>query len=239
MPRAHRGCVLTEPEPLRVAVLLSGAGSNFAALLAAQSRKQLPVQFTGVYSDRADAHGLALARMAGLRARVIERAAFASKASFEDALWSEALVGDPELIVLAGFMRVLSKASVERLAGRMLNLHPSLLPEFPGLDTHARVLAAGHTEHGASVHFVTEQLDGGPVLAQVRVPVLADDTAQTLAARLKPLEHALLVAAVALIATRKVHIQRARISLDGIALVRPLVLDHAQKLINLPAAGRN
>lgn len=239
MPRARRGCALTDSGPLRVAVLLSGAGSNFAALLAAQSRKQLAVQFTGVYSDRADAHGLALARMAGLRARVVERAQFASKAGFEDALWSEALAGDPELLVLAGFMRVLSKASVERFAGRMLNLHPSLLPEFPGLDTHARALAAGHAEHGASVHFVTEQLDGGPVLAQVRLPVLADDTAQTLAARLKPQEHALLVAAVGLLATRRVHIQHARISVDGIALVRPLVLDHDQKLTGLPAAGLN
>ena len=184
---------MTEIAPLRVAVLLSGAGSTLRAIVNAR----LNIEIVAVLSDRPDAAGLAFAQASGLSALCIQRRNYASKQAFEAAMIEALLAVKPDLIVLAGFMRVLSAKMVARFAGQMINLHPSLLPKYPGLDTHARALAAGDDEHGASVHWVTAELDGGPVIAQVRTPILPGDTAELLGARLKPLEHALVVSVLA------------------------------------------
>jgi phosphoribosylglycinamide formyltransferase 1 len=175
--------------PLRVAVLLSGAGSTLKAIIDAK----LALEIVLVLSDRANAGGIAIARQAAIAAVELPRSQFRNKISFESALRAELDHCQPDLVVLAGFMRVLSAEFAAHFAGRMINLHPSLLPKFPGLDTHARAIAAGESEHGASVHWVTAELDGGPVIAQIRTPILPDDTALSLQARLKPLEQTLLV----------------------------------------------
>ena len=179
--------------PLRIAVLLSGAGSTLRAVVNAK----LNIDIVAVLSDRPGTAGLAFAQASGLSALCVQRRNYASKQAFESGL-SEALDAvKPDLIVLAGFMRVISATMVAHFAGRMINLHPSLLPKYPGLDTHARALAAGDVEHGASVHWVTAELDGGPVIAQTRTPILPGDTAETLSSRLKPLEHELVVSVLA------------------------------------------
>ncbi|HEX4927823.1 MAG TPA: phosphoribosylglycinamide formyltransferase [Burkholderiales bacterium] len=164
-------------------VLISGRGSNLRALVEAG----LPI--VGVIANRADAAGLHYARTHSIATAVVEHRAFASREAFEAALAAEIDRQAPRLVALAGFMRVLSGGFVRRYAGRMLNIHPSLLPAFPGLDTHARALAAGVKIHGCTVHFVTEALDAGPIVIQAAVPVLASDTAASLAARVLEQEH--------------------------------------------------
>ena len=166
-----------------IVVLISGRGSNLQALLDAG----LPV--SAVISNRADAKGLELARARGVRTSVVEHRAHVSREGFEEALGAQIERCAPRLVLLAGFMRVLTPAFVERYRGRMLNIHPSLLPAFPGLDTHARALAAGVKIHGCSVHFVTAQLDHGPIVIQAAVPVRGGDTAAILAARVLRQEH--------------------------------------------------
>ncbi len=179
---------------MRVAVLLSGRGTNLRAIIDAAQR-DLPVDLVLALADRQCA-GVELARQAGVPAAVVARSEFGSRSDFERALGAHLVAVRPDLIVLAGFMRVLSGEFVARWEGRMINIHPSLLPKYPGLDTHARALAAGDTEHGATVHFVTAELDAGPAIAQARMPVLPGDTAESLAERLLPLEHRLLVDAI-------------------------------------------
>lgn len=174
--------------PLRVAVLLSGTGNTLASLLAAE----LPVQWVQVLSDRSDAAGLNVAANAGVVYACLDRDRFPSRSAFEVALALALEQAQPDLVVLAGFMRVLSAGFVQRFGNRMINLHPSLLPKFPGLNTHQRALDAGEREHGASVHWVSAELDAGPLIAQTRTPIFPDDTAQSLQARVKPLEQALL-----------------------------------------------
>jgi phosphoribosylglycinamide formyltransferase-1 len=166
-----------------IVALISGRGSNLQALLEAG----LPV--SGVIANRADAKGLELAAARGVATRVVEHRAFASREAFESALGREIERFAPRLVVLAGFMRILTPDFVARYEGRMLNIHPSLLPAFPGLDTHARALAAGVKLHGCSVHFVGAELDHGPIVIQAAVPVHADDTAASLAARVLRQEH--------------------------------------------------
>ena len=166
-----------------IVALISGRGSNLQALLEAG----LPV--SGVISNRADARGLELAAARGVATRVVEHRAFASREAFEAALGPEIDRFTPRLVLLAGFMRVFTPSFVARYEGRMLNVHPSLLPAFPGLDTHARALAAGVKLHGCTVHFVSAELDHGPIVIQAAVPVRAGDTAPTLAARVLRQEH--------------------------------------------------
>lgn len=213
----------TSAEPLRVAVLLSGRGSNLGALIEA-TRDGLPVRIVGAFSNKPDAPGLGLARGAGVPTAVFEPRDHADKPAFEAALFAAVADSGAELVVLAGFMRVLTAATVEQWRGRLINIHPSLLPKYQGLHTHARAIDAGEAEHGASVHFVTPVLDGGPVLMQVRIPVLQDDTADTLAARLLPQEHRLLVAAVRLFAERRVRLDGELVVVDGGVLGAPLGL---------------
>jgi len=168
---------------MSVVVLISGRGSNMEALLDAR----LPV--SAVISNRADAKGLAIAAARGVATSVVEHRAYPAREAFEQALGQEIDRFSPRLIALAGFMRILTPAFASRYAGRMMNIHPSLLPEFPGLHTHERALAAGRKKHGCTVHFVTPQLDHGPVVIQAEVPVRAGDTPETLAARVLRQEH--------------------------------------------------
>lgn len=209
---------------LRVAVLASGRGSNLQALLDARNAGDLAIDIAGVFSDRDDAPVLERARRAGIKALSLAPAGFEKRAAFDAALFAAVDDVQPHLIVCAGYMRLISSAAVRRHLGRMINIHPSLLPLHPGLDTHARALAAGDIEHGASVHYVIPALDAGPVIAQVRVPVLADDDAAALSQRVLAREHALLVRCVALIADGRVAYDDGQVRLDRALLRAPLQL---------------
>jgi len=168
---------------MSVVVLISGRGSNLQAMLDAD------VPVSAVISNQPGAGGLAIAARRGIPTAVVEHRRFPTREAFEHALAAEIDRHAPRLVALAGFMRVLTAGFVARYAGRLVNIHPSLLPEFPGLDTHARALAAGAKRHGCTVHFVTAELDHGPIIAQASVPVLPGDTADTLAARVLVQEH--------------------------------------------------
>jgi phosphoribosylglycinamide formyltransferase-1 len=180
-----------------VAILISGAGSNMAALVAAMQAGTVAARPVLVLANRPDAPGPARARAAGVPAEALDHRAFASREAFEDALHARLLAAGADLVCLAGFLRILTPSFVARWPGRLLNIHPSLLPLFPGLDTHARALAAGVCLHGATVHEVTAALDAGPILGQGAVPVRDDDTADTLGARVLAMEHRLYPAVLA------------------------------------------
>ena len=186
----------------RLVALVSGRGSNMLAIADACDAGRLPARVVRVIANVADAPALEAARTRGIQTVVVPHRAFAGRDAFDAALGDAIAAARPDWVVLAGFMRVLGASLVNRFAGRTLNIHPSLLPAYPGLDTHARALAAGEREHGASVHLVTAELDAGPVILQARVPVLDDDDATTLAARVLSREHDLYVAALARCLTR-------------------------------------
>ena len=177
-------------EPLRVAILISGSGSNMVRLVESMTGDH-PARPVLVLSNVPGAGGLAKAEAAGVPTAVVDHRAYADRAAFEAALTAALGPARPDLVCLAGFMRVLTGGFVAGWSGRMLNIHPSLLPKFRGLDTHARALAAGETRHGCTVHEVTPDLDAGPILGQAEVPVRPDDTAETLAARVQAAEHRL------------------------------------------------
>lgn len=184
-------------------ILVSGRGSNALAIIDAAERGRVPAPVRAVVADR-PARALERAAERGIDTAMVPRDAFADRAAFETAL-AETIDGyGPDLLALAGFMRVLSAGFVESYAGRMVNIHPSLLPKFRGLDTHGRALEAGDAEHGASVHWVTPELDAGPVIAQARVAVRPDDTAETLAERVLEQEHRLYPAVLALLVNKQV-----------------------------------
>lgn len=185
MPHARTG-------PVRVAVLISGAGSNMAALIDASREPDAPFEVVLVLSNKAEAGGLAVAEAKGVATAVVPHGPFAGdRAAHERAVQAVLEAQDVEVVALAGYMRLLTPFLVGRWAGRMLNIHPSLLPKYPGLDTHARAIAAGDAEAGCSVHLVTEGVDDGPVLGQGIVPVLPDDTPASLAQRVLTAEHRL------------------------------------------------
>jgi phosphoribosylglycinamide formyltransferase-1 len=182
----------------RVAILISGRGSNMEALIAAARDPAYPARIALVLSNRPDAPGLGIARTAGIRTEVIDHRDFGtSRASHEAAIDAVLRAADIEIVCLAGYMRLLTPVLVTAWEGRMLNIHPSLLPSFPGLNTHARALAAGVKLHGCSVHLVTQEVDAGPILARAAVPVLAGDTEAVLARRVLRQEHAIYPAALA------------------------------------------
>ncbi len=176
-------------EKLPVVVLISGGGSNLQALIDGAQSGELPIALRAVISNVPEAYGLQRARAAGIPAEVLDHRTYSDRVHYDKALWEYIQTYAPELVVLAGFMRILTPAFVARYHGRLLNIHPSLLPKYRGLHTHERALAAGERTHGASVHFVTEELDGGPVILQAEVPVRADDDPQRLAARVLVEEH--------------------------------------------------
>jgi phosphoribosylglycinamide formyltransferase-1 len=186
----------------RTAVLISGRGSNMMALVRAACDASYPAEIVCVVSNTADAKGLAFAAANGIPAAVIDHKAHASRADFEAALGSHLRAMEVEIIALAGFMRVLTADFIAGWEGRMINIHPSLLPAYKGLHSHERALADGATVHGCSVHIVTAELDGGPVLMQAEVPVLAGDTVETLSARVLKEEHRIYPQALAMLAER-------------------------------------
>jgi phosphoribosylglycinamide formyltransferase-1 len=208
--------------PLRIAVLASGRGSNFAALLAARDREELPVEFVLVASDKADAGALQLAQMADIPTVAMDPRDYAERRDYDFALFDRIAATKADLLVLAGFMRIIDGDALKPWVGRMINIHPSLLPKYRGLHTHRRALKAGDAEHGASVHYVTAELDGGPVIAQTVLPIQAGDNENTLAERLLPLEHQLLCAVVALIAAGRLSFGASDISFDNEPLRKPL-----------------
>lgn len=208
----------------RIAVLASGRGTNLQALIDAVAAGALAADLAGVFSDRATARALDRARAAGLPAAALDPRAHASRLDFDEALFAAVADAGADLVVCAGYLRLLSAPVVEAWEGRILNIHPSLLPAFKGLRTHQRALDAGVAEHGASVHYVTPDLDGGPVIAQARVPVAPGDDAATLGARVLEREHALLVAALQLVATGRARLQGDAVFVDGAALAAPLQL---------------
>ncbi|MFN8830544.1 MAG: phosphoribosylglycinamide formyltransferase [Labrys sp. (in: a-proteobacteria)] len=185
----------------RVAVLISGRGSNMEALIRAAQEPDYPAEIALVIANRPDAGGLATARSAGIAAELVDHTQFPSKAAFEAAIEALLMAHRIDLVALAGFMRILSEPFTRRWEGRLINIHPSLLPAFKGLHTHERALEAGVSEHGCTVHFVTAGMDEGPIIAQARVPVLPGDTAETLAARVLVEEHRLYPQALALVAS--------------------------------------
>jgi len=191
-----------------IVILISGRGSNMEAVVRAAEAEQWPARIAAVISNKADAGGLAFAASRGIPTAVVANKEFATRAAFDAALQETIDRFSPDLVVLAGFMRILTSPFVEHYAGRMLNIHPSLLPLFPGLHTHEAALAAGHAEHGATVHFVTAELDHGPVVAQARIPVRAGDTPDLLAERLLAEEHKLYPYAIRLFIEDRLSIEQ-------------------------------
>jgi phosphoribosylglycinamide formyltransferase-1 len=211
-------------EALKVTVLVSGSGSNLQALIDARQSGRLNIEISHVISNVATARGLQRAEQAAIPTSVLEHGKFADREAFDRALALLMAAGSPDLVVLAGFMRIIGPAILTPFHGRMINLHPSLLPLYRGTNTYQRALDAGDSQHGASIHFVTEELDGGPVIAQVVIPVREDDDAAGLAARLAPMEHRLVVATVELFATHRVESSDGQVHVDGTMLERPLRL---------------
>jgi phosphoribosylglycinamide formyltransferase 1 len=215
----------TKAHRLPIVVLISGTGSNLQALIDAIVQESLPVEIRAVISNRPHAEGLTRARNAGIASHILEHNSHPDRDSFDAALRNLIDGYQPGLVVLAGFMRILTHGFVEHYNGRLINIHPSLLPEFPGLDTHRRAIEAGKTEHGASVHFVTPQVDGGPVILQARVPVMPGDTPERLAARVLVQEHIIYPQVLRWFAERRLHLRGNQVIFDGTVLPRPLLLE--------------
>lgn len=213
------------PPPLKLVVLISGRGSNLKAILEAIDAGELHAVVCAVISDRADAPGLEHARKHAIDTLALDAADYPDREAYDRALQGMVDLFHPELVVLAGFMRILSPAFVNHYAGRLINIHPSLLPRFRGLNTHRRAIEAGADEHGASVHFVTEELDGGPVVAQVRLPVLTGDSADTLEQRVLEQEHRLYVTVIQWVAEGRVTLDDGGLRFDGKVLDAPKQLE--------------
>ncbi len=202
-------------------VLISGSGSNLQAIINAIKAGRLRARIAAVISNRADVYGLQRAADAGIPTITLDHTRFDSRAAFDQALQAQIDGFEPDLVVLAGFMRILTPDFVRHYAGRMLNIHPSLLPLYKGIHTHRRVLEDGGHEHGVSVHFVTPELDGGPVIIQAKVPVLPSDTEQSLAQRIQEQEHIIYPQALKWFVEGRLTLEGNRAMLDGKALTRP------------------
>lgn len=200
-----------------IVILISGRGSNMEAVVRAAQLEGWPARVAAVISNKADARGLAFAQAHGIPTAVVPSKDYPDRAAFDAALQREIDRFSPDLVVLAGFMRILTAPFVEHYAGRMLNIHPSLLPAFPGLDTHRKALEAGVPEHGATVHFVTAELDHGPMVAQARVQVLPGDTEESLAARVLAEEHKLYPYAVRLFVEDRLSIEQGEVRIAQFA----------------------
>lgn len=207
----------------RLAILASGRGSNLQAILDAIAAGTLDAQVVGVFSDKPEAPALQRVPEALRWARTPKSCG--GRVAFDAALGDAVAACAPDWVVCGGYMRILDEAFVQRFAGRLLNIHPSLLPKHKGLHTHQRALEAGDAEHGASVHFVTAELDGGPVIAQARVPVLPGDDAEALAARVLAVEHPLLLQVLRLAAAGRLSTRQGQVFVDGHALFTPLPLE--------------
>jgi phosphoribosylglycinamide formyltransferase 1 len=215
---------MTSQTHLNLVVLISGSGSNLQAIIDASEIDALPVRITAVISNRPGVKGLLRAEQAGIETRVIDHREYPDRISYDQALMKEIDAHDPGLVILAGFMRILTNEFVRHYSGRMLNIHPSLLPKYTGLDTHRRAIEAGDRLHGASIHFVTEKLDGGPLIAQAQVPIEPDDDEQRLAARVLESEHRLYPLAIRWFAEKRLMMNEdGDVILDGQRLEQPVV----------------
>ncbi len=201
--------------PCNVVVLISGSGSNLQALIDSVAHDGNPARIAAVICNRADAYGLERAQQAGIATGLLDHKQFDGREAFDAALIQTIDAHQPDLVVLAGFMRILTPGFVQHFAGRLLNIHPSLLPRHKGLHTHQRALEAGDTEHGCSVHFVTEELDGGPLVVQAVLPIKADDTAESLARRVHQQEHQIYPLAVRWFAEGRLRLGAQGAMLDG------------------------
>ncbi|WP_077530793.1 phosphoribosylglycinamide formyltransferase [Vreelandella utahensis] len=209
----------------RIVVLISGGGTNLQALIDAEAAGTLDGTIAGVISNRAGVRGLERAENAGIPVQVIPHRDHASRESFDQALMAAIDGFSPDLVVLAGFMRILTDAFVQHYQGRLLNIHPSLLPAWPGLHTHRKVLEAGEAEHGATVHFVTEELDGGPPIIRGRVLVNPDDDEDSLAGRVGTQERRIYPEAVRWFCQGRLRLAQGRAQLDGTPLDEPVDID--------------
>ncbi len=194
----------------RVVILISGRGSNMQAILEAG----LPVEIAAVISNRPEAKGLEIAAQHGIATSVVDHRLHPSRGQFDTALAKAIDSFHPDLVVLAGFMRILTEDFVNRYQGRLINIHPALLPAFPGLDTHEKALQEGVRVHGCTVHFVTPTVDHGPIISQAAVPVLSDDTPDALAARVLEQEHLIYPEAIRWFAEGRIHLQQNRVKVD-------------------------
>ena len=214
---------MTGSNPARLVVLISGTGRNLQALIDAQALGQLGAEIVHVVSNRPDVQGLDRAAAAGIATTVVDHKHFASRDDFDAALAEVIEASRPDIVVLAGFMRILTPAFIRRFEGRLLNIHPSLLPKYRGLHTHRRALEAGDAWHGASIHFVTEELDGGPVVLQGRINVGSTDTPETLARRvMEEIELNIYPLAVRWMADRRLQWRDGQAWMDGDPLDQPL-----------------
>ena len=204
--------------PCNVVVLISGSGSNLQALIDSVAHDGNPARIAAVICNRAGAFGLERAKQAGIATELLDHKQFDGREAFDAALIQAIDAHQPDLVVLAGFMRILTPGFVQHYAGRLLNIHPSLLPKHKGLHTHQRAIEAGDSEHGCSVHFVTEELDGGPLVVQAVLPVMADDTAESLAHRVHQQEHQIYPLAVRWFAEGRLRLGAQGAMLDGLPL---------------------
>ncbi len=208
--------------PCRVVVLISGSGTNLQALIDQQAAGDLPIEIVAVISNRPAAGGLEKAKSAGIPTHVIDHTQFDDRHSFDVQIINAILPYKPELVVLAGYMRIMTPDMVNRFAGMMLNVHPSLLPKYPGLHTHRRALENKDSHHGSTVHFVTEVLDGGPVIAQSRLAIVENDDEQSLANRVKQLEHKLYPTVIRWFAEGKLALKDNQTYFNGEKLEQPV-----------------
>jgi len=221
---------MTSPAPMPVAVMISGSGTNLQAILDAAVAGAIPIRVHAVLSDVPGAFGLERARQAGVPAECLPAAEFSDRDAFDRALGERLEQLAPDLVVLAGFMRILSAPLARAWAGRMLNIHPSLLPAYRGLHTHRRVLEAGERQHGSSVHFVTEELDGGPLIAQARLDIGPEDTETSLNQRIQTLEHRLYPEVIGWFGAGRLRLGADGVELDGTRLDAPVIRDEAELL---------
>jgi phosphoribosylglycinamide formyltransferase 1 len=213
----------TTPIKKRVAILISGRGSNMMSLVEAARAKDFPAEIIAVISNKPDAAGIAWAKAHGIATHIIDHKAFKSRQDFETELDKALTAAQPDIVALAGFMRIMTPAFVFRWQDRMINIHPSLLPNFKGLHTHEQALAAGVKIAGCTVHFVRAEMDAGPIIAQAAVPVLSGDTPVTLAARVLAAEHKLYPAALRLVASGRVHCEADKVMiLEDVNATGPL-----------------
>ena len=210
---------------MKAAILVSGSGTNLQSFIDQVADKSLDLDIAVVFSNRSDAYGLTRAKNAGLRTVCIEHGDFEDRETFDRAVAAALDTFETELIILAGFMRILSPWFVQHFKGRIFNIHPALLPRYPGLHTHARVLEAGDTHHGSTIHFVTEELDGGPGILAGRIAVTPGETASELQARVQAVEHQIYPQAAQLFSEGRVSLKDGKAYVDGKLLNDPMVID--------------
>ena len=223
--RFGRGAVPLTTGRCKTAILISGSGTNLQSFIDRASKGGMSIDLCGVFSNRPDAYGLTRAREAGIDTLCIEHSRFETREQFDRAVAAALVPWEPDLLVLAGFMRILSPWFVQHYPGRILNIHPALLPRFPGLNTHERVLAAGDEHHGSTVHFVTEELDGGPRILQGRIRVTPSTDPGELMHRVQAVEHRIYPTAADWFGAGRLQMQDGATWLDGKRLDDPVVLD--------------